>query len=221
MVARLLFPVIILALLGGCIERAERPRIQAKPVSATPLPGRPLSTDPQALRACIGTLDRIVPRYALLPDRDFGSGCSAFGAVQLRDIGTPVSNLGSMTCNLAEAFTTWVQRDLQGPAQSILGARIARVESMGTYSCRTVIGVASGRLSEHAKANAVDIGAFILTDGRRITVRDGWMANDEGAFLHAVRAAACRRFSTVLSPDYNAAHHDHLHFDMGGKPFCR
>ncbi len=91
---------------------------------------------------------------------------------------------------------------------------------MGTYSCRTMIGAGSGKLSEHAKANAVDIAAFILSDGRRITVKDGWVGGDDGDFLRAVRAAACRRFSTVLSPDYNAAHHDHLHFDMGGKPFC-
>jgi hypothetical protein len=205
-----------LLILAGCIDRVDRPQV-ARPVN----PPAGSVADSAALRQCIGNLDRTVPRYALLPDRTFDGGCSATGAVQLRDIGTPVTNLGAMTCGLAEAFTQWVQRDLQGPAQSTFGSRIARVETMGTYSCRNVIGAGSSKLSEHARANAVDVGAFVLADGRRITVKDGWAGGEDGAFLRAVRASACRRFATVLSPDYNAAHHDHLHFDMGRGPFCR
>lgn len=205
-----------LLVLAGCIDRVDRPRV-ARPLS------QPFGTiaDSPELRQCIGRLDQVVPRYALLPDRTFEGGCSATGAVQLRDIGTPVTNLGAMTCGLAVAFTDWVQRDLQEPARRILGSRIARVESMGTYSCRNIIGAGSNRLSEHGHANAVDVGAFVLADGRRVTVKDGWSNGDEGEFLRAVRASACRRFDVVLSPDYNAAHHDHLHFDMGRGPFCR
>jgi hypothetical protein len=215
MSARLLALSLVL-LLSGCSDRVERPR------TATPVT-KPFGTvaDSPALRQCIGRLDRSVSRYALLPDRTFEGGCSAVGAVQLRDIGIPVTNLGSMTCGLAEAFTDWVQRDLQASAKAILGTRIARVETMGTYSCRTIIGAGSGKLSEHGRANAVDIGAFVLADGRRITVKDDWSNGENGEFLRAVRVAACRRFKTVLSPDYNAAHHDHLHFDMGRGPFCR
>jgi Extensin-like protein C-terminus len=177
-----------LLVLAGCIDRVDRPRV-ARPLS------QPFGTiaDSPELRQCIGRLDQVVPRYALLPDRTFEGGCSTTGAVQLRDIGTPVTNLGA----------------------------IARVESMGTYSCRNIIGAGSNRLSEHGHANAVDVGAFVLADGRRVTVKDGWSNGDEGEFLRAVRASACRRFDVVLSPDYNAAHHDHLHFDMGRGPFCR
>ena len=75
----------------------------------------------------------------------------------------------------------------------------------------------------HATGNAVDIGAFQFSDGRKVSVKDGWNSGDgdEREFLRDVRATACKRFLTVISPDYNAAHHDHLHFDMGGKSFCR
>jgi hypothetical protein len=199
-------------LISGCVDRPSRPR----PVSVKPVQG----TDPVALRQCIGRLDRIVARYSLLPDRTFEGGCHALGAVQLTDIGTPTTNLGAMTCGLGEAFTRWVQGDLQEPAQQFLGSRIAKVESMGTYSCRNIGG--SGRLSEHAHANAVDIGAFVLADGRRVSIKEWWFSDGEaGQFLRAVRAAACRRFNTVLSPDYNADHYDHMHFDMGRGPFCR
>lgn len=96
---------------------------------------------------------------------------------------------------------------------------------MGGYACRRVIGNAASanKMSQHATGNAVDIGAFMLADGRRVSVKQGWSSadEDERKFLRDIRAAACKRFATVLSPDYNAAHHDHLHFDMGGKSFCR
>lgn len=182
--------------------------------------------DPVALRQCIARMDAIVARYALLPDRTFGGGCSAIGSVQLRDIGTPVTNLGAMTCALGYAFTLWVQSDLQVPAMGEFGSPVARVETFGTYNCRNVNGAATGRLSEHAYANAVDVSAFVLKNGRRISVVGGWNGSGdggarEGRFLRSVRASACRRFNTVLSPDYNDAHRDHFHFDMGRGPLCR
>ena len=215
--------LIILAMtlsLSGCIDapRPSRPAVSRPALATPPL----ISADPAALRQCVGRLDRIVARYTLLPDRDFGNGCSALGAVQLNDIGVRVANLGAMTCGLAESFTRWAQVDLQTAARDHLGSRVVRVETMGSYACRNVNGAATGKLSEHARANAVDIGAFVLADGRRITVKGDWDAdNDAAAFLRTIRAAACQRFTTVLSPDYNALHHDHLHFDLGGRPFCR
>ena len=207
--------LVVSVMLSGCIDRPnrQRPRLVASAV---------VGTDPAALRQCIGRLDHMVARYQLLPDRNFGGQCDALGAVKLLDIGTPVANLGAMTCRLGEAFTRWVQNDLQASAQKFLSSRVVKVESMGTYACRNVNGAASGKLSEHAHANAVDVSAFMLADGRRLSVQDWWFTDGEAAqFLRAVRAAGCNRFSTVLSPDYNAAHHDHLHFDLGGKPFCR
>jgi hypothetical protein len=202
--------VLIPLLLNACVDRPAMRRPGVKPVRGA---------DPVALKACVAKLDRVVARYALLPDRQFSPGCSALGSVQLRDIGTPVSNLGAMTCPLGYAFTQWVQSDLQVPAMGEFGSAITKVETMGTYSCRNIAG--SARLSEHASANAVDVSAFILADGRRVSVLAGWSDEREGRFLRAVRAAACRRFNTVLSPDYNADHHDHMHFDMGRGPFCR
>ena len=176
--------------------------------------------DPAALKICVAKLDRIVARYALLPDQTFSGGCSALGAVQLRDIGVPVTGITAMTCPLAFAFTQWVQSDLQVPAMGEFGSAVVKVETMGTYSCRPIAG--TGRLSEHGSANAVDVAAFVLADGRRVSVLNGWSGDErEARFLKSVRASACRRFNTVLSPDYNADHRDHFHFDMGRGPFCR
>lgn len=208
--AALLLPLV----LAGCVSGPKTYR--RPPVEQV------RGSDPAALRQCVAKLDRVAKRYALLPDRDFGGGCSALGSVQLRDIGTRVTNLGAMTCPLGYAFTLWVQNDLQVPAMAEFGSAVARVETYGTYNCRNINGAAEGRLSEHAFANAVDVSAFVLEDGRRITVLGGWTGDTtEGRFLRSVRASACRRFNTVLSPDYNTAHRDHLHFDMGRGPTCR
>ncbi len=176
----------------------------------------------EAFRICAGKLSALGARYTPLPDKSYGGGCTAYGALRLDRIIAPVTGLGPMTCPLAENFTAWARYAVVPAARLYLGSELVRIDSFGTYSCRTVAG--SGKLSEHARANAVDIAAFVLADGRRISVQNGWSATDEPTrtFLRRIRDSACRRFRTVLSPDYNAAHHDHLHFDMGGRgAYCR
>ena len=109
----------------------------------------------------------------------------------------------------------WERDVVQPAAQRHLGERVARVDHFGSYSCRRLYGRSEGAYSEHATANAVDIAGFRLASGRRISVLGDWSGDgDEAAFLRAVRDGACDLFATVLSPDYNAAHADHLHFDQ-------
>lgn len=161
-------------------------------------------------------------RFTPLPDQEFGGGCSARGALRLNDIGTATTNLGPMTCPLARNFAAWVRHAVRPAARQVWGKDVVRVETFGTYSCRNIYGGRSGRLSQHAHANAIDVSAFVLDDGRRITLLDGWEGDDRSReFLRLIRTSACRRFPTVLSPDYNAAHANHFHFDMSGNGFCR
>jgi hypothetical protein len=210
--------ILSLALLASCIPHSS------KGPSRTPRP-RPAAIQPpnEALRICHADLAREGVRYRALDDRIFENGCSALGSVQLLDIGTPVSNLGAMTCPLARTFARWAREAVQPAAMQWLGSRVVRMESFGTYSCRSVNSRPGARLSEHGRANAVDIAAFILADGRRITVLDGWNSEDERAraFLRAVHQAGCRRFQVTLGPDADAYHRNHLHFDMGRGPWCR
>ncbi len=108
-------------------------------------------------------------------------------------------------------------------AYQILGSELVRVETMGTYACRNTIGTSTVRLSGHALANAVDVSAFILEDGRRISVQDGWRSDDGNVrrFLQTIHTSACKRFGTVLSPDYNAEHYNPLHLEDDHAHFCR
>lgn len=182
-------------------------------------PGAATSTD---TRQCLADLDRLDARYTPIADQNFGGGCSTTASVVLLGAGVPITNVTAIRCPLARALTLWTRETLQPAARDLLGSRVVRIESMGAYSCRNIIGGRGTGRSEHASANAVDIGAFVLADGRRVSIRQGWNgAQDEQDFLRTIRASACKRFQTVLSPDYNAAHFDHLHFDLGGKPFCR
>lgn len=177
-------------------------------------------------KACYADLARAEVRYSPLPDRDFGGGCQIVGTVQLLDIGIPVTNLRAMRCGLARSFSGWVEHAVVPAAHQMLGSDLVRIESMGTYACRAVVGTKAGyagRLSGHATANAVDVSGFVLQDGRRITIQGGWNNPDPNirAFLRTIRASACRRFGTVLSPDYNAAHYNHLHIEDDRAGFCR
>jgi hypothetical protein len=204
-----------LLLLAGCIPQVDAPE---KPSKAQK-PGEP----DKATLQCHADLRREGVEFRILPDRLFENGCTAIGTVQLRDIGTPVTNLGAMTCPLARQFARWSREAVQPAAERWLGSRVARIESFGTYSCRPVNGQAGGRLSEHGRSNAVDVAAFVLADGRRVTVLDGWNAEDENVrrFLRDAHQAGCRRFGVVLGPDANAYHRNHFHFDMGQGPYCR
>ena len=205
-----------LFLLAACIPGGGRKDAPEPPPAAQQSPSK-------ELLQCRADLDREGVRYRPLEDRWFGNGCSALGSVQLLDIGTPVTNLGAMTCPLARQFARWAREAVQPAAQTWLGSRVVRIESFGTYACRPVNSREGAKLSEHGRANAVDISAFHLADGRRITVEAGWNHRDEDVrrFLHAVHKAGCRRFGIVLGPDADAYHRDHLHFDMGRGPYCR
>ncbi len=202
-------------LLASCARERAVERPAPGPVS------RPAAPRPSpATQQCLGTLVTAGVRFEALPDRSFGGGCGLSGTVKLLDIGTPVTNLGALTCPLAGAFAAWTRYAVQPAATIAFGRPVAKIESFGTYSCRAVAG--SDRLSEHGRANAVDVAAFVLDDGRRVTVRDDWNgADDARRFLRLIHDSACRRFGTVLSPDYNAAHADHLHLDMAPGHFCR
>lgn len=122
------------------------------------------------------------------------------------------------TCAVDAALAWWLRHSVQPAAKATLGESVVRIEHLGTNNCRRIGGGANGRWSEHASGNAIDIAGFVLADGRRVSVRKDWNGTgDAAAFLHTVRDGACRSFGTVLSPDYNAAHADHLHLDQASR----
>ncbi len=162
------------------------------------------------------------------PPRSAGPDCGYADGVRLPAGTIGYAQGGLVTaCPVAAAMLLLEQRVIQPAAMRHLGAAVTRIDPAGRYCCRRLYGRDEGPFSEHATADAIDITGFRLADGTRVSVLGDWDdQNAKAAFLRDVRDGACRLFSTVLSPDYNAAHRDHLHLDvafrgMGGWRACR
>jgi hypothetical protein len=173
------------------------------------------------LRQCLKALDDREVRYVRVADGRQGQ-CEIKDAVMLRSVkGIAVPDV-TVSCVMGLQFAKLLSLDVQVVAQRYLNAQVSGVGTMGSFVCRKVNGIDEDRMSDHAFGNAVDLSAVRLRTGQRLAVFDGWEgAQSERLFWRALRDAACKRFNVVLSPDYNAAHFNHLHFDMGKKRGCR
>lgn len=172
--------------------------------------------------ACFARLDRVDGlEYRRLPARTEGA-CGYTDGVLLLDIGVPVAGLKALSCPAAESLFKWVQDGVRPAARAQFGSELVRIQSYGTYACRSRNGQPGARLSEHARANAVDIASFTLADGRIVSVKTGWRGDgNEQTFLRSVFRAGCSRFNIVIGPDGDSFHQDHIHLDMGRGPYCR
>jgi len=171
--------------------------------------------------ACFAALDGSGLEYRRLDDRPLNNGCGVLTRTEIVQSNIPYSAGFEAPCALA-ASLYWYEQRLIAVSTEILGSPVSRIEHFGTYSCRNIYGRENARRSAHATAEAIDIAGFRLEDGREISVLRDW--DEEGArgvFLRAARDEACRFFGPVLSPDYNAAHANHFHLEIGGMGPCR
>jgi hypothetical protein len=179
--------------------------------------------------ACMQVLREAGVKVERAEDQDDHGFCVVRGAVRITggDV-TPLSPGGVvMQCPLAVRYVIWDRQVLRPAAREVFGSPVARVDNYGTYSCRRIYGKTgpNDRPSEHARANALDVAALRLADGRTVTVARDWKGegpagSDGRRFLKRLRDGACRVFSTVLTPDYNDAHRDHLHLDGAPHSLC-
>ena len=141
--------------------------------------------------------------------------------VQLTSIATllgPIELPGKpiLRCTFALQFSTWVS-SIAAPV--VAGLSETKLEAISTdpgFQCRNRNGDASGKISEHAFGNAIDIDGLVLSNGKRIEISDaGITDNPDLPLLAALRTSACGYFTTVLGPGSNAAHESHFHFDLG------
>ncbi len=171
---------------------------------------------------CRAALSQTGIRYTPLPDRETGPGCGFTNAVRVEATSVNIGEAFALSCRSAVALAMWEHHVLQPAAQAHFGQRVARLQHFGSYACRNVYGREDSRRSQHATADALDIAGFVLGSGRRISVQTDWPDQGTDAqFLRDIHRGACRYFDTVLGPDYNTAHRDHLHFDRGSFRVCR
>jgi len=126
-----------------------------------------------------------------------------------------VSPPATLACPIVSALDRWIAEAVQPAAQRWFNQPVVEIKQISAYSCRGMNGQPGAHISEHAFGNALDIAAFVLADGRKITVERGWHgAPEEQGFLRDVQAAACAQFTTVLAPGSNQYHYNHIHVDL-------
>ncbi|EEA95807.1 extensin family protein [Pseudovibrio sp. JE062] len=157
----------------------------------------------------------------VLESVDGPGGCGIDQPVSLRSVVAGGQEIGltmpvQIECSLAQQLDGWLQDVAVPAARRELGVSITRIRTAAGYACRGRNNQRGAKLSEHGKGNAIDIAGFHLSDGREVTVEDGWDGSSaEVRFLSSLHKGACERFTTVLGPDADRYHRDHLHFDQG------
>ena len=171
-----------------------------------------LADDPQACLALLREVD-VADAFAA-PRRSDNPECGYEDGIAAGPLDPDPGDLVT-ACPVAAALYLWRRDTVTPAAETHFASPIASFSHAGSYNCRRLYGRSEGAWSRHATADAVDITGFRLEDGRIVSVLADWQGTpEEEAFLREVRDGACDLFSSVLSPDYNAAHADHFHLAM-------
>ncbi len=172
-----------------------------------------------AERFCLGRYD--LAKSPFITPRTGLGGPSVCGAIKPFDVAATASGRmrlkpsATLQCAMIPAIDKWLETEVAVAARRHLYAEVVEIKVAASYSCRPMNGIAGNKLSEHGHANALDVSAFHLSDGRVVTVKDGWHGGrGEREFLRAVHTAACEHFTTVLGPNADKFHFDHFHMDL-------
>ena len=221
----------------GNTEPAEPSATPEAPETAedsTPLPGTPDGTAPAPAvaepaappapprvyqTACPAVLNGDAIAEALPPISEAACGLQsplALSAVTANGRQIPFNGPVTTDCGMATSLPGWIG-DVDRFLLATENTRIATVNVGTGYMCRNVNNGASGNLSFHAFGDAVDVMGFTLEDGRTIDVKTAWPGTvpDGSQLIRFAHDAACTRFTTVLGPEADAEHQDHLHLDLG------
>lgn len=210
-------------------------RPQPRPTRAMPTATRP--SQPVQVRT-VSRPEPVIPANApvgkicgdrqiqgqVLPAISGQGGCGIARPVRVVSVsGIALQNPAVMNCDAAKALNRWVR----GGAKKAIGSRgggLSTLRVADDYSCRPRNNQGGARMSEHGLGNAIDISAFGLKNGDQITVLDHWGRGREGRILQQMHRSACGPFGTVLGPEADQFHLDHLHFDTArysNGAYCR
>jgi hypothetical protein len=177
--------------------------------------------DTLAAADCQDELRKLGAEFSIPATEVTAPACHVAAPVQLRSISTSLGavDLPSgpiLDCSFARQFLKWVT-EIAAPV--VAGLSESKLEALSTgpgFECRMRTGDSSGKISEHALGNAIDIDGLVLADGKRIEIPDvSSESHPNHRVLMALRRSACGYFTTVLGPGSNAAHESHYHFDLG------
>ena len=215
------------------IEKPAAPETQTQPTAgetqSPPKPPLTIAAEPEEEhKACLAQLTAIGASFKDIPRIDDGNGCGIDKPITVSEPlpGIQMKPEGTMRCETALALAHWMKESVIPSATALKGnGRIVTVNQASTYICRLRNNATTGKISEHARGNAVDIAGFTFENGKTIGIEP--RREDPtliGAFQRTASASACLYFTTVLDPDSDAAHETHFHLDViernGGFRYC-
>ncbi|MBI5320616.1 extensin family protein [Bradyrhizobium sp.] len=198
---------------------AEAPKSGAKPdpdkeAAEKSEPAKPAEPPPPS--ACRLALTEEIAVAPSIPDIKGPGGCGGEDLVRLEAIvlpdkrKIPVKPAAILRCRMASAIADWIRTDMV-PIAARLGSQVSDLDNFDSFECRGRNRVVGAQLSEHGRANALDVRAVRLANGKSIFFTDRTVAREvREAVLHSV----CARFSTVLGPGSDWYHEDHIHLDV-------
>lgn len=169
--------------------------------------------------ACPAVLNGEVTASALPPIVENMCGLQSplsLEAVTANGRSVPLNASVTTDCGMATALPGWIA-DIDRWLMATENTRIETVNVGTNYACRNVNNAKSGNLSFHAFGDALDVIGFTLEDGRTISVETAWPGTVEqgSRIIRFAHDSACTHFTTVLGPEANELHRDHLHVDLG------
>jgi hypothetical protein len=193
-----------------------------KPAAAKPPPAevaKPAETAPPAPAppsACRLALTEQIAIAPSIPDIHGPGGCGGEDLVRLEAVVLPdkhqvaLKPAAILRCTMASAIADWIRTDM-APLALSLGSVISDLDNFDSYECRSFNRVAGAHLSEHGRANALDVRGLKLANGQSISLTDRTVSRD---LRESVLHSACTRFTTVLGPGSDGYHEDHIHLDL-------
>lgn len=213
---------------GTAMEDA-RPSVETPQAKSEPV----LTIKPEDMNeyaACLSALKSMGATFREEKRIDDGKGCGVDKPLTLQTVlpGITLKPQGKMRCETALELARWTKDAVLPAARAALEDEgpLTAINQASSYICRLRNNAQTGKISEHARGNAIDIASFTFMSGKSIEIQprdeDPTLA---GAFQRAVTATGCLYFETVLDPGSDEAHENHLHFDVierkGGYRHCR
>ncbi|OWV88862.1 extensin [Rhizobium sp. R635] len=215
----------------GHLESPQMPPAEKPPGEQT-LEEQHLTIEPESdaeHAECTAALKALGVVFKEAPRIDDGNGCGIDKPIIVSEAlpGITLKPEATIRCPAALALARWMKESVIPAASAALPeqGRLTSVNQATSYMCRLRNGAETGKISEHARGNAIDIASFHFEKGEDVAVRSRREDSTlTGAFQRTVSAAGCLYFTTVLDPESDAAHETHFHLDIierkGGYRYC-
>jgi hypothetical protein len=210
---RLFLTIGLLVAATGVAAANDIPLPRPRPAELAP---PATAEEPSESSACQVRLSADRAIFQRLPSLTGPGGCGATDVVRLDAVVMPNHERVALTpaptlrCSMAEAVADWVREEV-GAAAAGLGAPLRSIENFDSYDCRGRNRIIGAKLSEHGKANALDVRSVKLANGKDFRLTEPAVPRD---FREHMRQSACARFKTVLGPGSDGYHEDHIHLDL-------